>query len=94
LNNQRCSFPLFGRGGHPFLLDQKGRKNQGKTNYSARFPKPRAQHRSKWFLLGFFKASPSSKPNSSSIQAARHYLMFQSIVSFLEIEMILLIMLR
>ena len=24
----------------PFLLDQKGRKNQGKTNRSARFPRP------------------------------------------------------
>ena len=24
----------------PFLLDQKGRKNQGKTNRSARFPGP------------------------------------------------------
>jgi len=28
--------------GHPFLLDQKGRKNQGKTNCSVRFPIPRA----------------------------------------------------
>jgi hypothetical protein len=43
LNLKYYLFPLFGRGGHPFLLDQKGRKNQGKTNCSARFPWPSAQ---------------------------------------------------
>jgi hypothetical protein len=47
LNLKHYLFPLFGRGGHPFLLDQKGRKNQGKTKSSARFPKPRARHQSK-----------------------------------------------
>jgi hypothetical protein len=39
--------PLFGRGGHPFFLDKKGRKSQGKTKSSARFSEPPAHRRSK-----------------------------------------------
>jgi hypothetical protein len=43
--------PLLGRGGHPFFLDKKGRKSQGKTNRSARFSEPRAHHGSKKILV-------------------------------------------
>jgi len=43
--------PLLGRGGHPFFLDKKGRKSQGKTKSSARFSGQRAQHRSEKNLV-------------------------------------------
>jgi hypothetical protein len=43
--------PLLGRGGHPFFLDKKGRKSQGKTKCSARFSGPPAQYRSKWIMV-------------------------------------------
>jgi hypothetical protein len=37
--------------GLPILLDQKGRKNQGKTKCSARFSEPPAHHRSKAIMV-------------------------------------------
>jgi hypothetical protein len=43
--------PLLGRGGHPFFLDKKGRKSQGKTKSSARFSGQRAHHRSEKNLV-------------------------------------------
>jgi hypothetical protein len=36
---------------HPFLLDQKGRKNQGKTKCSARFFEPPTHHCSEAIMV-------------------------------------------
>jgi hypothetical protein len=43
--------PLLGRGDHPFFLDKKGRKSQGKTKCSARFSGLPAHRRSEYIMV-------------------------------------------
>jgi len=56
---------------HPFFLDKKGRKSQGKTNRSARFSEPRAHHHSEMNLVNFKSSQMNQSENEDGERKVR-----------------------